>query len=411
MKKIFNIGKLAPFIQAKFIQVTGVFVLLAVNLFFETKASAWSSTCPPGWTTYPPPTCNGAGFGGGGGGSSSGSACSGGRCASAAFAAKRATLSEPGMPVCKIRKAEADFNLFDNPYNYQPATGPSMSLNLAYRTFVPTDFGYIPDNSVNPLFGPQWNCAWSSDVVIGRVQAGVAQSYWNYLGGRIIYTDFSGTPSVSLPATDDGSQMEILVDGSDNVIGGKIHQKDGTILTYQQASVNADQFLLSSITDPQGNSLVFTYDAYGRLNEIMDAASETTTFTYGDLDGDSDVSNDRLVTQISAPGGLSAHFDYLYSDDAAKWYLTNITDAVGLATKFAYAAPTTGTYGQKYVPLIKMTTPYGDTTFDRLTYNNWPTLLVTEPNGGQNLYVFAENYGSSTVPPVPETFDSAVIPT
>lgn len=299
----------------------------------------------------------------------------------------------------RVREGDADFRLFDTPLRYQPAIGPVMSLDLVYRTWMPTDYKYIPRNDANPLFGPQWHCAWSSDIVVSNevdipVESG--KFYWNYLGGRILYDGFSGTPEISDPAPEDGSRLEKIVDGGNQIIGGKIHRKDGSILEYLQPGTETRQYLLTKLTDPRGESLTFGYDGEGRLEEITAATGETLSFTYGDLDGDSDDSNNRVVTQINAPGDLVATFKYLNIDDSngstTDWHLTNINDSINLPTFFVYtnASNARGAYW----PLASMITPYGTNQFERPANSFGPALLVTQPDGGQHLYLFAEGGAS-----------------
>src|SRR5439155_7727781 len=87
-------------------------------------------------------------------------------------------------------------------------------------------------------------------------------------------------------------------------------------------------------------ALIFSYDVYGRLNQITTATGETVSFVYGDLDGDSDPSNNRVVTQVNTPGGYVATFGYEHHADsypeATGWYLTNITDTVGISSVLTY---------------------------------------------------------------------------
>ena len=141
-------------------------LLVAISSLLQLNLFAGYGTCPTGWTTYPPPpNCN---VGGGGPGGFGGGSCGSAKCnvgaSQAASHGQESLAYYSGMPVWQIRKSDADFRLFDIPLKYQPAYGPAISLDLVYRTFVPTDFGgYVPNTDANPLFGPQWHCAWSSD--------------------------------------------------------------------------------------------------------------------------------------------------------------------------------------------------------------------------------------------------------
>ncbi|HEX5221927.1 MAG TPA: hypothetical protein VFZ59_20360 [Verrucomicrobiae bacterium] len=299
---------------------------------------------------------------------------------------------------------------------YFPALGPAVSVDLVYQTWRPTDYGYYPRHDLNPLFGAQWHSIWSSELVI----SGYYAAHWNQLGGRIIFS-FS-SPLISDPHSHSGARLEILVDGGGLITGGKIYKSDGSILEYSQAA-SGSGFLLTSITDPNGHALLFSYDGYGRLEEITDAAGGVTTFVYGNLDGDLDEANNRVATQVNAPGGYTASFAYEQRADG-RWYLTNIVDAADIPTSFTYREDETimDSVSYPYWPLATMTTPYGTTQFEYLgdlvpLYNGWTalrmtdfgtTLLITEPNGGKHLYLQADHAVSSV--PIPSTFNPSVIP-
>jgi YD repeat-containing protein len=312
------------------------------------------------------------------------------------------------MPIWQVREAQVDYRLFDTPLKYTPAYGPPVSLDLVYQTWRATDYNYYPANDANPLFGPQWHCAWSSDLVISNFVNGAFQTYWNYLGGRLIYTNFSGNPLVSAPAYEDGSRLQIVTNGSGAAIGGRIYKRDGSIVEYFQA-YSSTQFLLTTSTDANGKALSFSYDGSGRLNQITAATGETTSFVYGHS------SNNRLVTQVNAPGGYTANFAYGYveSGESGQWQLTNITDTVGITSTFTYRTEDNGS--GSFRPLETLNTPYGTTRFAYLqapTNLFGRTLLITEPNGGQHLYLQMDPADDplSFTNPLPSSFDSAVIP-
>lgn len=293
--------------------------------------------------------------------------------------------------------------LFDTPLKYVPSYGPAISLDLIYQTRRSTDFNYYPDNDSNPMFGTQWHSDWSSELFISDKVS------WNYLGGRVIY-EFNADPNVSDPNYRDGSYVEVVTNGSSVVIGGRVHRSDGRVMEYFQG-YSSTRFLLTSMIDPDGKALTFSYDGYGRMSQITAATGETTSFIYGDLDGDSNVANDRRVTQVNAPGSRIATFNYnfIYS----QWRLTNITDTVGIPSYFSYTSIAHfGSYTD--YPIETLTTPYGITSFAFLgspTNKYGRTLLITEPNGGRHLYIQEDTAGNINAPPVPASFDSSVIPT
>jgi len=161
--------------------------------------------------------------------------------------------------------------------------------------------------------------------------------------------------------------------------------------------------------DPDGHSLTFGYDAFGRMDQITAANGQTAAFIYGDLDLDGQAENNRQVTQLVAPDGYNASFGYIriQVDSQERWSLSSITDAEGITSTFSYGHIEPDHW--ENVAVSSMTTPYGTTSFEYLTSaNNWKTLLVSEPEGVQYLYVHGDSFFG--YPPVPAAFDAAVIP-
>ena len=106
------------------------------------------------------------------------------------------------------------------------------------------------------------------------------------------------------------------------------------------------RFFLSKVTDPQGNTLAFTYININngiRLGLITDAVGQRTVLSY-------ELSSDPFkITRITDPFGRSATFTY------TNGLLTKASDIIGLSSEFSY----TGDF------IEKLTTPYGITTFKR----------------------------------------------
>ncbi len=300
------------------------------------------------------------------------------------------------MPRWEIREAQVDYRLFDTPLDYKPAYGPAIALNLVYQSWRWTDEDYYPDNAANPLFGPQWHCLWSSDIEINHP----SKSFWNYLGGRVIYSFASGS-LISYNASPDASRLEVLKNGAGTVIGGRVHTTEGQIFEYLRVStVDPERFVITKFTDPRGYSLTFAYDAFNRMSQITAADGQVTTLIYGNLDGDGQTSNDRVVTQINAPEGHTVTLGYT-DVGVWDWRLTSITDAVGILSTFTMDL--TGSFVEA------MTTPYGETQFDYLSSGIYTLALrITEPEGVKHLYLQGDG---AVLPPLPDTFDPAVIPT
>jgi RHS repeat-associated protein len=102
--------------------------------------------------------------------------------------------------------------------------------------------------------------------------------------------------------------------------------------------------LVTSITDEDGNTTGYSYDASGNLTSLIDPLGETSRFSY-------DTAGNR--TGVVTPSGGSAQ--YAYDADGR---VTSSTDTGGAVTSYAYSAA-----GQ----LLEITDPLGGVT--RYTYD------------------------------------------
>jgi len=108
-----------------------------------------------------------------------------------------------------------------------------------------------------------------------------------------------------------------------SALGGGGYQRqlpDGSAENYT-LSVSDDgltYWLMTSLVDPQGNFVAINWVPSGsgyRVNSIVDANGQVTTFYYG-------TSDNFLLTSVVDPSGHTATFAY----DATDTYLTSITD-------------------------------------------------------------------------------------
>jgi RHS repeat-associated protein len=99
---------------------------------------------------------------------------------------------------------------------------------------------------------------------------------------------------------------------------------------------------LSSIVDPNGQTLTFTWDAQLRLVAVTDALGQVTTLQYGDGDV-------LKVTRVTDPFGRTAQLTY-----DADGHLASVTDVINLRSSFTYG-------NADFIAALQ--TPYGVTTF------------------------------------------------
>ena len=123
------------------------------------------------------------------------------------------------------------------------------------------------------------------------------------------------------------------------------------------------RIFLTSIVDPQGQTLQMTYDAQLRVVAITDAIGQVTTVSY-------EHPTDPLkITKVTDPFGRFATFTYTPAGQ-----LASITDVIGLTSSFTYAQ---GDF------ITALTTPYGTTTFRHETKVGYPRMIeATDPLGG-----------------------------
>ena len=157
---------------------------------------------------------------------------------------------------------------------------------------------------------------------------------------------------------------------------------------------------LTSISDPNGNSLSFTYDGQGRLTAVTDAGGRSYTLSY-DTDGRVSQLTDTALTrsysfEYDASGRLTGITDPLgdterFGSDAEN-LLTGITDRRGDTATIAYVTP----LADANTRLPKDVTKAGSTVtfdYDPLTR----TTTVTDPNGNSWKYAYDEAGHVTTV--------------
>lgn len=183
-------------------------------------------------------------------------------------------------------------------------------------------------------------------------------------GGQHTYGNYSA--GAYEPEDDTGAVLSRTT--VNNVTTFTLTNPDGSTLVYGEpdgAASGLPSLFLSSVVDPQGNALTFTYGTSGsskRLTTITDAMGRDTTFAYAHG------SDPLLVTSITDPFGRSATLAYNGS-----FYLSSITDVLGIQSSFSYTSSFINT----------LTTPYGNTTFAFTESGTNPvlsrTLTTTDP--------------------------------
>lgn len=299
-----------------------------------------------------------------------------------------------GMPVWSVSEPFTSLWLRDEPMSYQPALGPRIALELDYKQREYTA-GLYPD-----IFsvGRRWNFSWFSFVSLDTAGSNVV----HYAGGRQ-YTFQSQNDFLTYAritgSTNSGFTLA-YPDGRQDVYGFIVTNNFGV---FQQA-------FLTEQGNAQAQKTRFYYSSYNptnpvvRLQNVVDGDGRTNWIYYVTNNGFST----NFISQVVDAFGRT---NFLAYDD--KGYLTNSVDVMGLSSSFGYDSNGW---------ITNMVTPYGTTSFactETTAANiapNGRSVLVTQPDGGQQLYLhtnsapgIASSYATGEVPvttPFANTFEN-----
>ena len=292
-------------------------------------------------------------------------------------------IGEIGMPVWRVSEPYLSLWLQDEPLGYQPALGPRVAFQLAYkqREFIA---GVLPN-----VFsvGKKWNCSWLAYVS----QDWNTNSVVHFPGGG--QRTFVGTNDyqTNTRLTGDTTNGFTLLhpDGSREVFGFMVTNTAGVFLNAY----------LTERWDAQAQKMRLHYASYTpgalpviRLQNVVDGDGRTNLIFYTATNGFST----NLISQVVDPFGRTNSLAY---DSSGR--LTNITDVAGLSSSFIY---------DEHSWVTNLTTPYGATAF-KITDSgtnaapNGRSVLVTEPDGSRQFYLYTNNapgvvsaYGTNEVP-------------
>ena len=169
-----------------------------------------------------------------------------------------------------------------------------------------------------------------------------------------------------------GNRTKIIRD-----YGGSL--QNDMVLTYDGDG------LLTSTTDPIGNTITYTYDSYGNLIQVTDALGDATTLTY-------DVLGNKLTETDSRGYTTTYGYDLLGRLTSVKNALDNTTtysyDARGNMVSMTDPAGNTVTcVYDSYNQLIQITDPLGNITQYAYDVRGNRT-SVTDANGNTNTYTY-----------------------
>jgi RHS repeat-associated protein len=287
------------------------------------------------------------------------------------------------MPTWWVTQPYISLWLKDEPLGYQPAVGPRISFQLAFKQRE-TLAGF---NTNIFSIGKKWNFSWLSYVA----QDTNANNVVHFPGGgqRTFYAAADYLTNTRLTGNTNAGFTISYADGSQDLYGFIVTNGSGA---FQEA-------FLTQRLNAQGQMMTLAYFNYNpanpvvRLRYVIDGDGRTNSVYYVTANPYST----NLISEVVDAFGRTNSLAY---DGVG--HLTNSTDVVGISSSFAYDT-------NDWVS--GLTTPYGTTSFsitDTSGTNvvpNGRSVLVTQPDGGHQLYLYqdaapsvASSYATNVVP-------------
>lgn len=222
--------------------------------------------------------------------------------------------SNAGMPNYWVSTTTRELVVQDTDFTYS-GLGPPIKMTRTWN---------MPRNSaitVFGMFGDRWTFSYEMSIDhSGQSENPPFKKVFLKKGSGqrlVYYVDLSGTPPIT--ASPPTGVYDTLV-----WYGGYwlLTEKD-THWVYRFDKVSGKNYSrLSSISDPNGNTITLTYDTDQTLKSVTDAAGRTTSFTYD--------ANKHCIA-MKAPDGREATYAY---DPAG--HLIETKDFLGSITTFTY---------------------------------------------------------------------------
>jgi RHS repeat-associated protein len=284
------------------------------------------------------------------------------------------------MPVWSVTEPEANLWLEDQPLLYRPSLGPEVRVLLRYKdqSGKRDDFRRVDTNVFS--VGARWSFSLRAYVQTANITNSGACLFTGD-GRAIQYTLGDTNIEYGTRSTLVWSTNQYILSQPD---GSKEYYAVGTEGTDMREDTTVYRYFLGRRVDPQGNELTFNYTTNGtvKLTSLVDANNRTTQIDYT-----TNAAFAALVSRVTDPDANFVEFKY-----SATGCLTNIIDPAGLDSRMDY---------DDAQNLLRLKTPYGQTSFDFPFDTNQPALRavkVTEPTGGVHLFLAAQQVPSDLVP-------------
>src|SRR5205823_6117802 len=239
-----------------------------------------------------------------------------------------------GMPVWSVSEPYLNVWIRDEPFGYQPAVGPRISLTLGYKQremqtgLDPALFG----------LGKKWNCSWLSyatNDANGNLNVNLPG------GGSLTFTNGADFLTNTRLTGDTTNGFTLCYpDGSQYFYGSILTNTSGV---FQKA-------FMSEQRNSAGQKTRFDYslnptNLVVRLKDVVDGDGRTNNITYVT----SNAYSTNLISQVTDGFNRTASFSYDGSG-----HLSSITDVAGLTGMIGYDSNGGET---------NLATPYGQSSF------------------------------------------------
>jgi YD repeat-containing protein len=213
----------------------------------------------------------------------------------------------------------------------------------------------LSDGSTHPLY---------ADINDPTRATKISQEQWKYKQGA--------SSSIFLLTMTDGTVYEFNASNEYFTLGG---------------TLNTRVWQVSTITDPNGNIMTFTYDPTDKrkVTSVTDPLGRSITFTYTTISNPAQCTINYTALSSMTVNGKIYTYDYLplSSTTLCHLFASSVTPPTGPAWTYAYGTTNPGLY-----ELISATSPqgaaysygYGDVAFNVRTRKGVGSLFLTNPS-------------------------------
>ena len=259
-----------------------------------------------------------------------------------------------GMPVYSFSTFHAALIIRDTPIVLQSPVGRSIPFTITYNHRSSEDESHVAAGLLSSKWTHNWRVYLEKDtsgsVSSWRLRTATNRSELYQTEGSQA-NDHHISRARLVPAS--GSEAfptRELPDGSIQVFGHEVEIIGGP-----------DLFYLTELIDPQGNSIILSYDSNDRLTTIQDALGREVTLIYNDTPEAGDPDSIHRIRAVVLEDEREALFSY------TDGMLISVTDMAGMTSTFSYQ----DSYQSDFI--TQMETPYGATEFERLEYEGYFT--------------------------------------